>query len=125
MVPARDFEDMSDTEKAKWEDLTEEEQEKMLYNFDGPGEEKQITQQMRQEAFNNWNTTDDHGMHITGIARDQEGNRYFIVKNSWSDEDHIYDGYFYASDAYVRYKTMDIMVHKDAIPQDIAEKLGL
>ena len=125
VVPARDFEDMSDTEKAKWEDLTEEEREKMLYDFDGPGEEKQITQKMRQEAFNNWNTTDDHGMHITGIARDQEGNRYFIVKNSWSDEDHIYDGYFYASDAYVRYKTMDIMVHKDAIPQDIAEKLGL
>jgi len=125
VVPDRDFEDMSDTEKAKWEELTEEEKQKMLYNFDGPGEEKEITQQMRQQAFNNWNTTDDHGMHITGIARDQNGTRYFIVKNSWSDEEHIYEGYFYASDAYVRYKTMDIMVHRDAIPEDIAEKLGL
>ncbi|MBS3807740.1 MAG: aminopeptidase, partial [Bacteroidales bacterium] len=92
VVPTRDFEDMSDTEKAKWEELTEEEKQQMLYNFDGPGEEKKITQQMRQQAFNNYNTTDDHGMHITGIARDQNGTRYFIVKNSWSDEDHIYDG---------------------------------
>lgn len=125
VVPTRDFEDMSDTEKAKWEELTEEEKQKMLYNFDGPGQEKKITQEMRQQAFNNYNTTDDHGMHITGIARDQNGTRYFIVKNSWSDEDHIYDGYFYASDAYVSYKTMDIMVHKDAIPEDIAQKLGL
>jgi bleomycin hydrolase len=125
VVPDREFEDLSDTEQAKWEDLTREEKEAMLYNFDGPGEEKTITQEMRQKAFNNWNTTDDHGMHITGIAKDQEGNRYFRVKNSWADDNHIYDGYLYASDAYVRYKTMDIMVHKDAIPDEIAEKLGL
>ena len=125
VVPSRELEDLSDSEKAKWENLTEEERQKMLYNFDGPGQEKTITQKMRQKAFDNWNTTDDHGMHITGIAKDQQGTHYFKVKNSWSDDDHIYEGYFYASDAYVRYKTMDIMVHKDAIPEDIAEKLGL
>lgn len=125
IVPSKDLENLKGTEKSRWEELTEEEKQKMLYSFDGPVKEKTITQEMRQKAFNNYNTTDDHGMHITGIAEDQEGTKYFIVKNSWSDEDHIYDGYFYASDAYVRYKTMDIMVHKDAIPEDIAEKLGL
>jgi bleomycin hydrolase len=125
VVPAKNLEDMTDTEKARWEELTEEERQKMLYDFDGPGKEKEITQEMRQKAFNNYNTTDDHGMHITGLAKDQNGTKYFYVKNSWSDKNHVYDGYFYASDAYVRYKTMDIMVHKDAIPDGIAEKLGL
>ncbi len=125
VVPKQDFEDLSDTEKARWEELSKDEKEAMLYNFDGPGPEKAITQEMRQKAFNNYQTTDDHGMHITGIAKDQEGTQYFIVKNSWDVGDHIYDGYFYASEAFVKYQTMDIMVHKDAIPEDIAEKLGL
>jgi bleomycin hydrolase len=124
VVPSKDLEDMSDTEKSKWEDLTEEEKQKMMYSFDGPVPEKEITQEMRQEAFNNWQTTDDHGMHITGIAKDQNGKKYYKVKNSWSGEDHVYDGYFYASEAFVRYKTMDIMIHKDALPEEIAEKLG-
>ncbi|MGM0530227.1 MAG: aminopeptidase C [Bacteroidota bacterium] len=125
IVPAKDLEDMTDTERARWEELTEAEKQQRLYDFDEPGKEKDITQEMRQKAFNNYNTTDDHGMHITGLAEDQDGTKYFYVKNSWSGENHIYDGYLYASDAYVRYKTMDIMVHKDAIPGDIAEKLGL
>ncbi|MFP4621732.1 MAG: aminopeptidase C [Bacteroidales bacterium] len=125
IVPDKDTEDMTDTERSRWEELTEQEKQQSLYNFDEPGKEKEITQEMRQKDFNNYNTTDDHGMHITGLAEDQHGTKYFYVKNSWSDENHIYDGYMYASDAYVRYKTMDIMVHKDAIPEDIAEKLGL
>ena len=125
VVPAKDLEDMTDTERARWEELTEAGKQQQLYNFNEPGKEKEITQKMRQKAFNNYNTTDDHGMHITGLAEDQNGTKYFYVKNSWSDNNHIYDGYLYASDAYVRYKTMDIMVHKDAIPEDIAEKLGL
>jgi bleomycin hydrolase len=117
---------MTQTERTRWEDLTEREKQQQLYNFNDPPEkQKEITQEMRQKAFNNYNTTDDHGMHITGLAEDQNGTKYFYVKNSWSDENHVYDGYLYASDAYVRYKTMDIMVHKDAIPDDIAEKLGL
>ena len=126
VVPAKDLEDMTQTERTRWEDLTEQEKQQQLYNFNDPPEkQKEITQEMRQKAFNNYNTTDDHGMHITGLAEDQNGTKYFYVKNSWSDENHVYDGYLYASDAYVRYKTMDIMVHKDAIPDDIAEKLGL
>lgn len=125
IVPARDIEDMDDLERAKWDELSEEEMEERMYSFDKPVPEKTITQEMRQEAFNNWQTTDDHGMHITGIAEDQNGTKYYIVKNSWSGEGHIYDGYFYASEAFVRYKTMDIMIHKNAIPGEIAEKLDL
>lgn len=125
IVPEKDVDDLKGTEKSRWEDLTEEELEKMMYSFNGPVPEKQITQEMRQKAFNNWNTTDDHGMHITGIAKDQNGKKYYLVKNSWSDDDHIYDGYFYASEAFVRYKTMDIMIPKDALPEAISEKLGL
>ncbi|MFP4041169.1 MAG: aminopeptidase C [Bacteroidales bacterium] len=124
IVPSEDVEDMTGTEQSKWEDLTEEEKEKMMYSFEEPVNEKKITQEMRQEAFNNWKTTDDHGMHITGIAKDQNGTKYYKVKNSWSDKDHIYDGYLYASEAFVRYKTMDIMIHKDALPEEIADKLG-
>ena len=89
-----------------------------------PGEEKQITQEMRQEGYDNWETTDDHGMLIFGIAKDQNGKEYFMVKNSWNTTAG-YKGIWYASDAYVAYKTMNILVHKDAIPKDIKKKLGI
>ena len=89
-----------------------------------PGEEKQITQEMRQEGYDNWETTDDHGMLIFGIAKDQNGKEYFMVKNSWNTTAG-YNGIWYASDAYVAYKTMNILVHKDAIPKDIRKKLGI
>jgi len=87
--------------------------------------EKTITQEMRQEAFDNQTTTDDHGMQIIGLAKDQSGNRFYIVKNSWGTTRSPYKGYFYASVPYVRYKTTSIMVNKDAIPNDIRKKLGL
>lgn len=125
IVPNEDIENLEGMERDKWADLSEEERKDRMYSFEEPVPEKEITQEMRQEAFNNWQTTDDHGMHITGIAEDQNGTKYYIVKNSWSDDDHIYDGYFYASEAFVRYKTMDIMIHKDALPEDIEEKLEL
>ncbi len=87
--------------------------------------EKVVTQQMRQETFNNHTTTDDHLMHITGIAEDQTGARFYYTKNSWGTKDKKYDGYWYMSVPYVRLKTIAIMVHKDAIPADIKVKLGL
>jgi len=79
---------------------------------------------MRQEAFDNYQTTDDHGMLIAGIAKDQNGTKYYYVKNSWN-VNNIYDGYFYASKSFVEYKTMNIVVHKSAIPKDILKKLNI
>ena len=87
-------------------------------------EEMTITQEMRQEGYDRKTTTDDHGMHIYGIAKDQNGTQYFMVKNSWG-ETGKYKGVWYASDAFVRYKTINIVVHKDALPKHIAKKLGI
>lgn len=124
VVPEAKVEDMTDAEITRWESLSEKEKQKELYKLDEPVSEKEITQEMRQVAFDNYTTTDDHGMHIIGTAKDQKGDIFYRVKNSWG-EYNDFDGYFYASKPYVRYKTMSIMVHKDAIPQNIKEKLGL
>jgi len=80
-------------------------EEKISNAFMTPVEEKIVTQAERQQAFDEQTTTDDHGMHITGIVKDQKGTKYFVVKNSWGDYNQC-DGYFYASFPYVRYKTM-------------------
>ena len=98
-----------------------EEGSKTLYQ---PGPEMEITQELRQEAYDNWETTDDHGMQIFGIAKDQNGKEYFMVKNSWNTTAGR-NGIWYASEAYVAYKTMNILIHKDAIPKDIKKKLGI
>ncbi len=87
-------------------------------------EEMTVTQEMRQDAYDRKTTTDDHGMHIFGLAKDQNGTNYFMVKNSWG-ETGKYKGVWYASDAFVRYKTLNIVVHKDALPKDIKKKLGI
>jgi bleomycin hydrolase len=92
--------------------------------FITPVKEKNVTQQERQIAFDNQETTDDHGMHITGLVEDQKGTKYFIVKNSWGKTNEC-DGYFFASFPYVKYKTMNILVHKDALSKDIKKKLGI
>lgn len=86
--------------------------------------EKTITQEMRQEAFDRYETTDDHGMQIYGIAEDQQGNIFYMVKNSWG-ETGPYNGLWYASDPFVRYKTMSIVLHKDAIPAHLLRKMGI
>ena len=124
VVPEANTEEMSDSEILKWQEMSEKEKQAQLYKFDKPGSEKKITQVLRQEDFDNYQTTDDHGMHIVGTAKDQNGNAYYYVKNSWA-ESNLYDGYFYASVPFVRYKTTCIMVHKDAIPKSIKKKLGL
>lgn len=125
IVPEGELEDLTGTEKEKWEKLTSKEKQKALYSFDKPRKEKVVSPEMRQQAFDNYETTDDHGMLIVGLAEDQNNNKYYLVKNSWGTEDHIYDGYLYASDPFVRYKTMSIMVNKYGIPKDIRKKLGL
>ena len=86
--------------------------------------EKVITQEMRQEGYDNWTTTDDHGMQIYGIAKDQTGKEYFMMKNSWG-EYGPYKGFWYVSKPYVAYKTMNIVINKNAITKDIRKKLGI
>jgi bleomycin hydrolase len=115
---------MSDAEITRWEALPEREKENELYKLEKPVPEKEVTQEMRQIAFDNFQTTDDHGMHIIGISKDARGQTFYKVKNSWGSYNK-YNGYFYASKPYVNYKTMCIMVHKDAIPPAIREKLNL
>jgi Aminopeptidase C len=90
----------------------------------GPVPEIEVTPELRQEGYDNKTTTDDHGMHIFGIAKDQNGTKYYMVKNSWG-ETGKYKGIWYVSETFVKYKTMDLMVHKDAIPKDIKKKLGI
>jgi bleomycin hydrolase len=124
VVPDLNFEDMEDAEIAKWEKLSDKEKEEKLFDLNGPGAEKTISQEMRQIDFDNYQTTDDHGMLILGTAKDQNGSIYYKVKNSWGNYND-YDGYFYASKPYVRYKTMCIMVNKEAIPKNIRKKLNL
>ena len=87
-------------------------------------DELTITQELRQQAYDNWETTDDHGMVIYGIAKDPKGHEYYMVKNSWG-EYGPYKGITYASKAYVAYKTMNIVLNKKALPADIRKKLGL
>ena len=86
--------------------------------------EKVITQEMRQLGYDNWETTDDHGMIIYGLAKDQNGKEYFMMKNSWGVFGP-YKGLWYVSKPYVAYKTMNILINKHAIPAKIAKKLGL
>ncbi len=99
--------------------------DKVSNAFEAPVPQKEVNQVMRQEGFDNWMTTDDHAMQITGIVEDKNGDKYYIVKNSWGTERSELDGYFYASEAYLKLKTMNIYLHKDAIPKELAKKLNI
>ena len=123
VIPVVDKANMTDAEITKWEKMSEKEKNEDLYKLTKPGKEKVITQELRQIDFDNYQTTDDHGMLIVGTAKDQNGNPYYKVKNSWGDYND-YKGFFFASKPYVEYKTMSIMVHKDAIPKNIRKKLN-
>ena len=124
VIPENDPKSMSGTEAERWGQLTAREREAALYSFDKPGKERTITQEMRQTAFDNYETTDDHGMVIMGTATDQNGNPYYKVQNSW-DATPPYAGFYYFSKPFVAYKTTDIMVNKKALPKAVAKKLGL
>lgn len=84
-----------------------------------------VTQEMRQDGYENFTTTDDHQMHLTGIVKDQNGTKYYITKNSWGKESNAFGGFLNMSESYVRAKTLFIMVNKSAVPPAIKAKLGL
>lgn len=125
IIPDETKPDLSGTEKERWEALTRDERDKMLFSFAEPLKEKTITQEIRQTAFDDYSTTDDHLMEITGRAKDQNGNTYYIIKNSWGTDGHIFDGFFYASEAYMRCKVVYVMVNRNVIPSKISGLLKL
>lgn len=104
-----------------WKEKTESEKKATFTAYEP---EKTITPKMRQQSFDNYSTTDDHLMHITGIVKDGRGSKYYLTKNSWGTGNKL-GGYLYMSQSYIRLKTVAILVHKDAIPKQIAKKLGL
>ncbi len=122
VMPVEEKKAAAGSDQERWVGKSTEKQEEKV-KADLP-EEMEITQEMRQDGYDRKTTTDDHGMHIYGLAQDQNGTKYFMVKNSWGEAGK-YKGIWYASDAFVRYKTMNIVVHKDALPKHIAKKLGI
>ncbi len=112
------------SDEERWIGKSKEEKNAFIYNLNAPGKELDVTQEMRQEGYDNKTTTDDHGMHIYGIAKDQNGAKYYMVKNSWGPSGK-YNGIWYASEPFVKWKTMNIVVNKNAVPAHIREKLGL
>lgn len=115
--------DLTGSDMAHWVGMSESSKKEELTKRPLP--ELEITQEMRQKAFDTWETTDDHGMQIFGRAKDQNGKLYYMVKNSWGTQKSDYKGIWYVSRAFLMYKTNDILVHKDAIPSDLRKKLGI
>ncbi|MCA1761924.1 MAG: C1 family peptidase [Flavobacteriales bacterium] len=99
--------------------------DKVSNAFQEPVKQLEVSQELRQQQFDNWETTDDHGMQVTGIVEDQNGDKYYMVKNSWGTTYNNIDGYFFASEAYVKLKTMNIYLHKDAVPKEILKKMQI
>lgn len=121
VLPASKTADMTDSEIAKWEKDVKKAEKKVSQK----GKEPEVDQTLRQLTFDNFETTDDHLMHLTGIVKDQNGTTYYKTKNSWADNSNKFGGYLNMSEAYVKLKTVAIMVHKDAIPKEVKKKLGL
>lgn len=126
VVPDEEAEENIGSDQAHWLGLSKSAKNNILKSKleAGPVKEKAITQEMRQVAFDNQETTDDHGMQIFGIAQDQNGSKYYMIKNSWGETGN-YDGIWYASEPFFQYKTISLVVHKDAIPKEIAKKLNI
>lgn len=118
-------EDLSNTDRARFEKLGEKERLEEVFKFERPYPEIKVTPEVRQAGFESFVTTDDHLMHVTGITKDQNGTKYYITKNSWGTDRNKFGGYLNMSESFVRAKTIYVMVHKDAIPKAIKGKLHL
>ncbi len=119
------IDDYPTTDRARFEKMDKDERLEEIYKFEKPFPEVDVTPEIRQEGFESFVTTDDHLMHLTGIAADQNGTKYYITKNSWGTERNSFGGYLNMSESFVRAKTIYIMVHKDALPTAIRAKLGI
>lgn len=115
----------SAADKARYGKMTKEGRAAEAYKFSQPFPEATVTQESREEGYDNKQTTDDHLMHVTGISKDQNGKKYYITKNSWGSSSNSFGGYLNMSENYVRDKTIYVMVHKNAIPPEIKTKLGI
>ncbi|MDR2085552.1 MAG: C1 family peptidase [Dysgonamonadaceae bacterium] len=124
IVPDMDATELPGSDMAHWLGLTQKEKEDFIANPSAPIPEKKITQESRQSGFDNYETTDDHGMLIYGTAQDQNGTKYYLVKNSWGT-DSPYQGAWYISLPYVQSKTINIVVHKDVLSKDLKKKLKI
>lgn len=114
------------SDREKWEQMSARERTNAAYSFDGKAKERKITQEDRQRSFDNYETTDDHAMLLTGIATDANEGIYYKVKNSWgSTVGKFKNGYFYASIPFVEKQTTSFMINKNALPKDIKKKLDL
>lgn len=124
MVDAKKIEDNKGSDMAHWLGLSNKEKRNLIDSLGVNVPEITPTQKQRQERFDDWELTDDHGMLIYGIAKDQKGKEYYIVKNSWGDTGD-YHGVWYMTKNFIAANTMDFLVNKNAIPKDIRKKLGI
>ena len=120
-----DVKDYSTTDRARFESMPKYQRLDEVFKFEHPYPEIAVTPEIRQEGYEKFVTTDDHLMHITGIAKDQNGTKYYITKNSWGAESNKSGGYLNMSESYVRAKTICVMVHKDSLPKELKQKLGI
>ncbi len=124
IVPDDDIDKLKAEHPEKYAGMTDREIKDKLYAFEEVVAEKAITPEEHQKAYDNWETTDDHSMLIVGIAKDQNGTKYYKVKNSWGTENMGYDGYWFCSESYVRLHTVFFTLHKEALPKGTAKRLG-
>ena len=123
-VDAKQAQSLAGSDMAKWLKMTAEKKRNIIDSLGCTVPEVVATQEMRQERFDNWELTDDHGMLIFGTAKDQNGKEYYMVKNSWG-ETGAYKGIWYMTKTFIAANTMDFLINKNAIPANIRKKLGL
>lgn len=124
MIDAKKMQSLQGSDMARWLGLSPAKRRNLIDSLGCNVPEVQATQEMRQERFDNWELTDDHGMLIYGIAKDQNGKEYYMVKNSWG-ETGKYKGTWYMTKTFIAANTMDYMVNKNAIPANIRKKMGI
>ena len=120
-----DVDEYKDSDRARWGQMTKRDRLAEVFQFKHPYPEVNVTPEVRQQGYESFATTDDHLMHLTGIAKDQNGTKYYITKNSWAADSNKFGGYLNMSESYVRAKTICVMVHKDSLPKELKKKLGI